>query len=335
MPAPFRLGLLTLGVLVALVAVVGCSGSDGGDASTTPVDAQAVNPYADHAGYPDPNSHTAQAVEQATADGDTDAEAVFTRLAGIPQGIWLTPEEYPAGQVGPFVSGIVAAADDADEVPTFVVYGIPDRDCSGGFSGGGLPADQYLAWVGEIAAAAGAGDRAVAILEPDAVATALECDRIDERIRLIGDAVDELKKQNVTTYVDGGHSNWIAPADLADLLEQVGVRDVRGFATNVSNFQTDQDEQSYAEQLSAILGGAHYVIDSGRNGVGATDDWCNPPGRAFGTEPVAAGENDPEHQDAYLWVKPPGESDGECGSGPPAGDFWTERALEMAATSGW
>ena len=72
---------------------------------------------------------------------------MFSRLAGIPQGIWLTPEEYPAGQVGPFVSGIVAAADDAGQVPTFVVYGIPDRDCSGGFSEGGLPADQYLTWV--------------------------------------------------------------------------------------------------------------------------------------------------------------------------------------------
>ena len=139
----------------------------------------------------------------------------------------------------------------------------------------------------------------------------------------------------MTTYVDGGHSSWVEPAELADLLEQVGVRDVRGFATNVSNFQTDSDEQAYAEELSGLLGGAHYVIDSGRNGVGSTDEWCNPAGRAFGTEPVVAGANDPAHQDAYLWVKPPGESDGECGGGPPAGEFWPERALEMAATSGW
>lgn len=332
MPAPFRLRLLTLGILVALV---GCSGSDGGDEPAAPVDAQAVNPYADHTGYADPGSHTAQAAARATADGDVEAEQAFSRLAGIPQGIWLTPEEYPPGQVSGFVSGIVAAADEAGQVPTFVVYGIPDRDCSGGFSEGGLPADQYLTWVDEIAVAAGAGDRAVAILEPDALATALECDRIHERVRLIGDAVQALLAAGVTTYVDGGHSNWIAPADLADLLEQVGVRDVRGFATNVSNFQTDQDEQAYAEELSALLDGAHYVIDSGRNGVGSTDDWCNPPGRAFGTQPVAAGPNDPEHLDAYVWVKPPGESDGECGGGPAAGAFWAERAREMAVTSGW
>jgi endoglucanase len=330
-PAPFRLRLLTVGVLVALV---GCSGSDGGD-EPAPVDAQAVNPYADHVGYADPDSHTAQTAARATADGDAEAERVLSRLAAVPQGIWLTPEEHPPAKVGGFVSGIVAAADGVDQVPTFVVYGIPDRDCSGGFSEGGLPADQYLAWVDEIAVAAGAGERAVAILEPDALATALECDGSRERIRLIGDAVEELRAAEVTTYVDGGHSNWVAPADLADLLEQVGVGEVRGFATNVSNFQTDADEQAYAEELSALLDGAHYVIDSGRNGVGSTDDWCNPPGRAFGTAPAAATENDPEHLDAYLWVKPPAESDGQCGGGPAAGELWTERALEMAVTSGW
>lgn len=318
-----------------LFALVGCSGSDEGDEPSAPVDAQAVNPYANLAGYPDPDSHTAQAAAQATADADVEAERVFSRLAAIPQGIWLTPEEYPPGQVGPFVSGIVAAADDAGQVPTFVVYGIPDRDCSGGFSGGGLPAGRYLPWVSEIAVAAGAGEHAVAILEPDALASAVECDHADERVRLIGDAVQELVLANVTTYVDGGHSNWVAPADLAELLEQVGVSDVRGFATNVSNFQTDPDEQAYAEKLSALLDGAHYVIDSGRSGVGSTDEWCNPPGRAFGTEPVAATANDPEHLDAYVWVKPPAESDGECGGGPAAGEFWPERALEMATTSGW
>ncbi|GAA4375157.1 glycoside hydrolase family 6 protein [Nocardioides caricicola] len=335
MPAPPRPRLLTAGVLVALALgplLAGCSGDEPA-AEEAPVEAQAINPFADRAGYADPDSHAAQAAAAAAA-GSAEA-SVFSRLASIPQGIWLTPEEYPARTVGRFVEGIVAGADEADQVPTFVVYGIPDRDCTGGYSAGGLSAEQYVPWVSEIATAAGAGERAVVVVEPDALASALECDNRAERIRLIGEAVAVLRDANVTTYVDGGHSNWIAPTDLADLLEQVGVRDVRGFATNVSNFQTDQDEQAYAEELSAILGGVHYVIDSGRNGVGSTDQWCNPPGRAFGTEPVAAGDNDPERQDAYLWVKPPGESDGECEGGPPAGQFWPERALEMATTSGW
>ena len=212
---------------------------------------------------------------------------MFTRLAGTPQGIWLTPEEYPAGSVGPFVAQAVAAADKAGQVPTFVVYGIPDRDCTGQHSAGGLPADQYGPWVGEIADAAGAGGDVAAVVEPDGLSSLLECGDRDERVGLIADAAHRLADAGVTTYIDGGHSHWIEPAELAPLLEDAGVADVRGFSTNVSNFQTDEDEQAYGEELSALLDGAHYVVDSGRNGFGATKDWCNPPGRAFGTEPGA------------------------------------------------
>jgi endoglucanase len=77
----------------------------------------------------------------------------------------------------------------------------------------------------------------------------------------------------------------------------------------------------------------HYVIDSGRNGRGSTDQWCNPPGRAFGREPASVADG--TGLDAFLWVKPPGESDGDCEGGPPAGAFWPERAMELAAASGW
>ena len=322
--------------MVAVGPLAGCGGgSSDPSAGSSSQDAQAVNPYAGHAGYADPDSRAAHAAEQAKADGNTEDQAVFDRLAQTPTGIWLTPEQYPAGKVGPFVTDIVDAADRAGQVPTFVVYGIPDRDCSGGFSGGGLPAAEYGPWVQEIADAAGAGDSAVAVVEPDALASALECDRREQRVTLIADAVDRLEADGVTTYVDGGHSNWVDPAKLAPLLEQVGVGGVRGFATNVSNYQTDEDERTYGEKLSGLLDGAHFIIDSGRNGNGSTDNWCNPPGRAYGTDPTVAPAGDVPDLDAYVWVKPPGESDGECGGGPPAGEFWPERALEMAASSGW
>jgi endoglucanase len=111
------------------------------------------------------------------------------------------------------------------------------------------------------------------------------------------------------------------------------VESVRGFATNVANYQTDDDERDYAGRLSRLLGGAHFVVDSGRNGNGSTSSWCNPAGRAYGTEPGYV--DDGTALDAFVWVKPPGESDGECGGGPPAGEFWPERALRMAETSGW
>ena len=333
--------------LVALTAVAcllaGCgssdpSGSGGPDGSGSGGAgggaAQTINPYAGRAGYADPSSKVAQAAKAAANAGRTDQQQVFERLAAIPQGIWLTPEEYPPGSMAGYVTSVVDGASAAGEVPTFVVYGIPDRDCSGGHSAGGLSADQYGPWVGEIAKAAGAADVPVAaVVEPDALASLVDCGDRAERVRLISDAADRLARAGVTVYLDGGHSHWVDPQAIADLLEDAGVEDVRGFSTNVSNFQTDADEQAYAEQLSSLVGGAHYVIDTGRNGFGATPEWCNPPDRAFGTEPASVSGRG--GLDAYVWVKPPGESDGDCNGGPAAGQLWPERTMELATASGW
>jgi endoglucanase len=97
----------------------------------------------------------------------------------------------------------------------------------------------------------------------------------------------------------------------------------------------------------------HFVIDTSRNGQGPwtptasypdPQDWCNPPGRGLGRQTTANTGN--PLVDAYLWVKIPGESDGECTRGlgpggstedpewelidPPAGAWFPEMALELA-----
>jgi endoglucanase len=328
-----RLGLAGA-VLAAAVVLPGTWVLVGG-ASRDPAlpDALAGNRFAQRGGYADPGSRTAQAARQAAADGEPARAEAFERLAKVPTGIWLTPEEHPTGDVGPYVTSMLAAADDAGEVATLVVYGIPDRDCSGGYSDGGLTAGEYEPWVREIAAAAGTHDGAVVVLEPDALAAAVQCDQREQRVALLAAAVDELRRAGVTTYVDGGHSSWVPPATMARLLRRVGVERVRGFATNVANYQAELDERAYAARLSDLLGGTHYVIDTGRDGNGSTREWCNPPGRALGTEPGFV--DDGTGLDALLWVKPPGESDGECGGGPPAGEFWPERAWQLTRESGW
>lgn len=289
---------------------------------------QETNPFAERPQYADPDSRTAQAARQAEADGRAEEAAAFAELVEVPQGIWLTPEERPPGDVGGYVQSVVTAADEAGRVPLLVVYGIPDRDCTGGYSSGGLDAETYVPWVQEIATAAAGYDAAV-VLEPDALASAVDCDRRAERVDLLARAVDVLVEAGVTTYIDGGHSGWVAPRQVAALLREVGVADVRGFATNVSNYQTDPAEVAYAEKVSELVGGAHYVVDSGRNGVGSGDEWCNPPGQSLGQRPGYV--DDGTGLDAFLWIKPPGESDGECNGGPPAGEFWPQRAAELLA----
>ncbi|MCL3817829.1 glycoside hydrolase family 6 protein [Aeromicrobium wangtongii] len=285
---------------------------------------QDVNPFADR--LPLATAGTAAAGAVPTVSGDD--QRILERLAAVPQATWLTPEAHPVGQVGAFVAGLAEKGRATGRAPVLVVYGITDRDCSGGHSSGGLSPDAYRQWLERIAGSMGSD--AVVVLEPDALATAPECGRVDQRTALIRDAVAVLA--DATVYIDAGHSNWIDPADMASMLSAAGVGDARGFSTNVAAYEPLDAEKSYAEALSAAVGGAHYVIDTGRNGAGSTGEWCNPSGRALGREP---GPGDGGRLDAYLWIKPPGESDGTCGGGPAAGVFWTERALEMARAAGW
>lgn len=309
-----------IAIFVIVFLVAQCAGSVLGDAS------QDRNPFTAQSPFAAPVSAAASAADEATG---TD-QAILRRIAEVPTAVWLTPEAYPADQVGGVVSKTVEESAAAGRAPVFVVYGITNRDCSGLESSGGLQPDEYTQWVERIAEAA--GSQSTVILEPDALATSAECAEGQRRIDLLREAVDELTDRGPIVYVDAGHASWIDPVEMAKMLTSVGVDDARGFSTNVAGYESTDDEKAYADAIVAQLGNAHYVIDTSRNGLGSNGEWCNPSGRALGSLPQAVGEG---ALDAYLWVKPPGESDGECGGGPPAGTFWTERALELAANAGW
>jgi endoglucanase len=86
----------------------------------------------------------------------------------------------------------------------------------------------------------------------------------------------------------------------------------------------------FDQNLGTAQPTAHFVTDTSRNGRGPTPDaaWCNPDGRGLG-HPSTGNTGDPAI-DAFLWVKVPGESDGTCNGGPPAGTWWPEYALGLA-----
>ena len=148
-------------------------------------------------------------------------------------------------------------------------------------------------------------------------------------------SIDAIKvlRQNPKTivYLDGGHSRWHPVEIHARLLKAAGVEDAHGFALNTSNYRAMDELLPFGKKLSELLDGAHYVIDTSRNGAGPLGvEWCNPPGRKLGVPPTLETA-DPEHLDAYLWLKRPGESDGSCNGAPVAGAFWDEQAIELAS----
>jgi Glycosyl hydrolases family 6 len=131
-------------------------------------------------------------------------------------------------------------------------------------------------------------------------------------------AGDEGEEDEHRLAVGAGHSAWHPAATMAARLQQAGVDQATGFALNVSNFRTTTAELAYGRELSAQLGGKHFVIDTGRNGLGPNgEEWSKPPGRALGPRPTTA-TGDPL-ADAFLWIKQPGLSDGPCNGGPAPG----------------
>ncbi|WP_213814772.1 glycoside hydrolase family 6 protein [Glaciihabitans sp. dw_435] len=292
-----------------------------------------ANPLVGKSLYVYPESSAAVAVRTQQAAG-TDTTAI-QKIADTPTAIWLVPEKYPTNEIAGFVDGVASAAAADNKIATFVIYGIPNRDCNN-LSAGGLSEADYPAWISAIAAGL-ANHESVVIVEPDALTLTQSCGDVDKRTAQIKDDVDKLSAPSVllsapetTIYLDGGHSNWITPAAMADLLNKAGISKVRGFATNVSNFNTTADEHAYGEAVSKLTGGAHYVIDTGRNGNGSNGEWCNPAGRALGEAPGIVSDG---AQDANLWIKNPGESDGACNGAPAAGAWWNDGALALANAS--
>jgi len=249
-------------------------------------------------------------------------------IASQPQAIWLGDwTDDPRGSV----HVVVTDAARSGTLPIIVAYHIPGRDCGGHSAGGAASGDAYRRWIESFAA--GIGDaRVVVILEPDAIAETqcLSARELEQRYELLRFAVETLtSKPQVSLYVDAGNASWLPAEEVAGRLERAGIAKAAGFALNVSNFAGDSVTRAYGDRVSQRLGGIHYIIDSGRNGRGAAPDaeWCNPPGRALGRRPTTVTGH--ALLDAYLWIKPPGESDGACNGGPAAGTWWAEYALGL------
>ena len=145
-------------------------------------------------------------------------------------------------------------------------------------------------------------------------------------------------------YWNGGPANGF----VADSTYNGGAIDPFGiWSENPANgnFDTTGPDSSYGQSLGGTVPTTHFVIDTSRDGLGPNDmsgyaaapfdqpatitsslqsgNWCNPPGAGLGIQPTADTGNilnqldsflpaNTRLLDAYLWVKTPGQSDGQC-----------------------
>ncbi|MCM2392203.1 glycoside hydrolase family 6 protein [Streptomyces albipurpureus] len=325
-----RAGVRTT-VAGAVLLAAGCSSDGGDDKPDVTQRPKEATPY-----WVNPDGNAARQVSEYRKNGEDGNADQIVKIASQPVAEWIgleSPEKR--------TKELTEKAAKADREALLVLYNIPHRDC-GQFSKGGAPdGNAYRAWVDKVAQ--GIGDRrATVILEPDAVLHLVDSctpqEFHDERYQLLKEAVERLKKQPETkVYLDAGNAAWSQPDALHEPLRRAGIDQADGFSVNVSNFYPTAASRDFGKRLSEKVGGKPFVIDTSRNGNGPytggdpKENWCNPPGRALGDAPTVK-TGDPL-VDAYLWIKRPGESDGDCKGGPTAGDWWPEYALALAGAT--
>lgn len=341
-PSPLRPGPAAVG-LALLIALAGTLLSLAAPRAAAPPVAALVAPSPEAvraaavAGplFVDPASPAAQQVTAWKEEGRAEEAAALRQIAEQPVALWLTDAEDVTARVADHVD----RAEEAGAVPLLVTDFLPGRRCDDPDGGGAADAAEYRAWTGRVASGL-AGRRAIVVVEPGAIPEQLSgCAGrgADARYALLAGAVDVLTAAGAAVYLDAGHPGFVPDLlGTADALERSGVRAAAGFGLNVGSFYSTEASVAHGTALSEVLGGGvRFVVDTGRNGRGRPPEnadgdprWCNPAGRRIGTPPTL----DPGIPlvDALLWVKPPGESDGDCDAGDPAaGAFFPEYALEL------
>jgi len=327
-----RMRSLLVGLSLCLgLAAVAC-GHERPNIFAVPKHQPGPNPFVGNKLFVDPSMHAVKQADAWRAQRPEDA-ALMDKIASQPQAEWLG--EW-SGAVKLFVRQKMNQYAEVNAMGLFIVYNIPDRDCGQHSKGGAKNGDAYLEWIEKVATGAEGGP-AVMILEPVALSLLEKCTvkaKHAERHKLLADAIRIFKaRPNIHVYLDAGNARWLKPEQIAEHLNAAGLEYADGFSLNVSNYVATDETIAFGKQVSALTNGAHFVIDTARNGNGAApgNEWCNPDGRALGIPPtIDTGE---PLCDAFLWLKRPGESDGACNGGPRAGEWWPAAALGMAKRS--
>ncbi|MCL8026650.1 glycoside hydrolase family 6 protein [Nocardioides bruguierae] len=250
----------------------------------------------------------------------------YRGIAKFAQALWLSHDYYATREIKGVARAYLRRAKDAGKTPILVVYSLPNRDCGGWSSGGASGKRPYKRWVSKLAEGI-KGSKPLLVLEPDALPFYGQhsCEGTKPWPELMRFATKRLSAAGAWVYLDAGHSGWTPYKKRARLLERAGVQYARGFSTNVSNFRPTGDEKRYARflvrRLKALgVTGVHYVVDTSRNGAKdpVDGDVINPTWARIGAGPRLLFRR---AFDGRLWVKHPGESDGEVNGGNASGSW--------------
>lgn len=320
-------------VLALLVVLGALLPATGGSAPSRPADS---NPLAGLQFYVDHESPSWLEWEHLTRSGQRAKADLIWKIAREPKAVWVGRFTSPNFHVK--VHRILDGAQSQGQVPILTVLRAQSTGCNPNYDGGGTAEDaRTRAWYDDLAKVIG-DDRVVIAFEPDSLGT-IEChkkSRRDDRLRLLRYGVDRLSSlPNATIYIEAGASDWQGAKRMAPKLRKVGIAKVRGFMLNATHYDWTKSNIRYGLQLSRLVGGKHFIINTAENGRGPIHErlpngrrltvWCNPPKRGLGPPPTTDTSN--PMADAYLWINRPGYAQ-SCQGRPIA--WYLPRALSYA-----
>jgi hypothetical protein len=280
---------------------------------------------------------------------------LLARIAQQPLAFWFGAW-FADSDAKSAAANFIAGATDANPnvLSQMVVFRLDPWE-GGACPGGWNAANQrsYRTWVNNFAAGIGRS-RVAIILQPDLAFST--CASSHAPIELVNYAARRFNSlPHTTVYIDGGVHYWPSFSQAVSMLEQAGIRGVRGFALNTSEFDGTAAEIEYGVRLAQALAsagypGKHFVINTAGNGQGflngQVSDPNNPPicqSRSqrvcvtLGIPPTARVADSRWHLsgydanlayhyvDAYMWIDRPWL--------PGAAQFDLQRALLLAGNS--
>ena len=210
----------------------------------------------------------------------------------------------------------------------------PWESCSGFWSAANQAG--YKAWVRDYAAGIGSS-RVALILQPDMPFAVCVSSSVPEQLVAYAAKVFNALP-HTTVYIDAGAYAWYQPAVMARMLEHSGIWHSRGFALNVTQYGSTDQQLQWGAAINRALAAAgardkHFVINTDENGSpflagqvggGAQSNYtprCSHPGQKLcqrlGIPPTIDVANPRWHLtavgrriaaaqvDAYLWLGRP------------------------------
>ena len=265
------IALASLILVAAIVAPAAQGGAANGGlpgAPSNPLAGITWGPY--RIASADPNGKDPVSAYFNTAHSDAD-RATFDKLLSVPRFRWFGAwNANPRDAASSYIQEVTHGNQDIGvQIGIFRLVPFEHAACSRLPTSSEISA--YRDWIVQFAAGIGSA-RVALLLQPDMPFTLCLPRHSPIDLQLISWTVQQFTAlAHTTVYIDAGAGDWMKPGTMASMLKRAGVAQARGFALDLTHFDSTPHEVAYGKKILAALArkgvrGKHFVVDTSKNG---------------------------------------------------------------------